>query len=112
MFGIAPIKSSVFPSTETLECLITKLREQGKFEKVVIENDESYIQFKDRGVSIRVFLDDTPRLRQLYFDYGCFTKTDVRLDSLIFALKFISSKKIRYKFLKHNNLREVIVKGL
>lgn len=111
MFGIAPIKSSFVPSTESLECFIEKLSSQGVFEKIIIGDDEPYLQFKENGKSIKVYLNDTPRLRQLYFDYGCIRKTGVRLDSLNFALKYMTSQKIRYIFPKYNNLREVIVNG-
>lgn len=112
MFGIAPIKSSIIQSTEALECFITKLSIQGKFEKVVIGEEDPYIQFKDGKNSIKVYLNDTPRLQQLYFDYGCFRKTGVRLESLNFALKYVTSRKIRYNFPKYNNLREVVINGL
>lgn len=36
MFGVAPIKDSLYPSTEALECFITKLHDQGKLQKIVI----------------------------------------------------------------------------
>lgn len=93
MFGITPVDDFMLPSTESLERLITKLNEQGKFENVVIGIEAPYIQMKENGKSTKVFLKDIPRLRQLYFNYNCFGSVKVRLESLNFALKYISSKK-------------------
>lgn len=111
MFGITPVRDFMLPWTETLEELITKLNEQEKFESVVIGNDSPYIQFLEDGKSKKVFLDDTPRLRQLYFEYHCIGRAKVRLKSLNFALKYMNSKKVGFKFLNYNNLREVTVYG-
>jgi hypothetical protein len=58
-----------------------------------------------------VFLDDTPRLRQLYHDYGCFRCAEVRLESLNFALKYIRSRKVQYRFVNESNLREIIIQN-
>lgn len=60
MFGIIPVKDFMLPSTESLEDLITKLNEQGKFETIVIGNDDPYIQLLEDGKSKKVFLNDTP----------------------------------------------------
>lgn len=111
MFGIEPIKDSILPSTESLEFLIEKLNKEGKFEAIVIGNDNPYIQIKEDGKIDKVFLNDTPRLRQLYFNYNCFRSTTVRLNSLNFALKYIKSRKVSYKFLSCNNLREIDIKN-
>lgn len=109
LFGIAPICGFMLPSTEALEILITKLHEEDKLEKIAIGIEEPYIQVKENEESKKVFLNDTPRLRQLYSDYGCFRKTGVRLESLNFALKYIRSRKIDFEFLCYNNLREISI---
>lgn len=109
MFGIAPVKESVLPSTESLEFLIEKLKIQGKYEAIAIGIDRPYIQINEGGQSVRVFWDDTPRLRQLYYDYGCFMGAKVRLESLNFALKYIRSRNIRFNFLSDSNLREITI---
>lgn len=109
MFGIAPVEDSILPSTESLEILIQNLKSQGKFETIVMGIEHPYIQMKEEEKSIKVFLDDTPRLRQLYYNYNCFRSAKVRLKSLNFALKYINSRKIHYSFLNENNLREIII---
>ena len=108
MFGIAPVEDVILPSTESLEILIQRLKLQGKFETIVMGIEHPYIQIKEEK-SIKVFLDDTPRLRQLYYDYNCFKSARVRLESLNFALKYINSRKISYRFLDETNLREILI---
>ena len=111
MFGIAPVEDSLLPLTESVELLITKLKSQGKFETIVMGIAHPYIRMNEDGKSIQVFLDDTPRLRQLYHDYSCFRGAKVRLNSLNYALKYISSKKVDYSFANDGNIREISIKN-
>lgn len=109
MFGIAPVVDLMLPSTESLEELITKLNEQGNFISIGIGTDKPYIQLKEDKEAERVFLDDAPRLRQLYHNYDCFRSTGVRLESLNYALKYMKNRKVNFEFLNYNNLREVSI---
>lgn len=111
MFGIAPIEDFMLPSTESLELLIKKLKRKNKYENICIGIEHPYIQIKEGGQSVRVFLDDTPRLRQLYYDYDCFIGAKVRLKSLNYALKYIRSRNVRFDFLSDINLREINIQG-
>ncbi|WP_330111681.1 HNH endonuclease signature motif containing protein [Cetobacterium somerae] len=106
MFGIEPIEGSFLPSVESLEILISKLNNESKVTNISIGNDKPYIEFVDGE---RIFLNDTPRLRQLYYEYGCFRSAKVRLESLNFALKYIISRGLGFEFLNYNNLREILV---
>lgn len=112
IFGISPVRDSILPSVESLEALIKELNDQDKFECIVMGNDDPYILLSEEGKSVKIFLHDTPILRQLYFNYNCFRTVKVRLESLNFALKYINSRKISFKFLNSNNLREVLVNGI
>ena len=109
IFGISPIDDALLPSTESLEALIETLKEFDEFVDVFLGIDNPYIRIKESGKYQNIYLKDTPRLRQLYYDYNCFRKTKVRLDSLNFALKYIKSKRIKYKFLNSNNLRTISI---
>lgn len=111
MFGITPVEDFMLPSTESLELLIEKLKIQGKYESKVIGIDHPYIQMNEGGQSVRVFLDDTPRLRQLYYDYGCFMGAKVRLESLNYAMKYIRSRNVSFNFLSDSNLREITIQN-
>lgn len=112
IFGIEPYFENFIPSTESLEILITKLNQQGKYKGIIFENDNSFIMIEENHEDKVVFLKDSPRLRQLYFDYKCFRATEVRLNSLNYALSYINRKKINFEFLKYNNLREININGI
>lgn len=109
MFGIASVDESLIPSTERLELLIKKLKEQGKFVDIKMGVEHPYILMLENNKTAEIFLDDTPRLRQIYYNYECFEKTDVRLKSLNFALKYIRTKKVPFKFINDENLREISI---
>ena len=112
MFGIAPVSDSLLPSTESLEALIVKLKEKGIYKTIVLGVDEPYISILNRGNIEKILLKDTPRLRQLYYDYNCFRSTKVRLDSLNFVYTCLRIKKLKWKYTKANNLREINVNGV
>ena len=109
IFGVAPVEESLIPSTECLELLIKKLKEQEKFIAIEMGVEDPYILMLENNKTVQVFLDDAPRLRQIYYNYKCFKKTNVRLESLNFALKYIRNKKILFKFINDENLREISI---
>lgn len=100
MFGIEPVKESIIPSTESLELLIEKLESEGKFEGITLGVERPFILVNDGKMVNSVFLDDAPRLRQMYYNYKCFRRAKIRLDSLNFALKYIRSRKCDFEFLR------------
>lgn len=112
IFGINPMEDSFLPSTESLEALIAIFRKEGKYKSIVLGVENPYLSFLDGEETRKLYLKDIPRLRQLYHDYNCFRSTKVRLDSLNFAFSCLRSKKLRWKFVKSNNLREISVNGV
>lgn len=112
MFAVSPLKDSIFPSTESLEAFINEMQQQEKFEAVEMGIDEPYIVLIENGKRNKILLNDTPRLRQLYFSSNCFRGVKVRLESLNFALKYINSRNISFKFRHSNNLRQILVNGI
>lgn len=115
IFGIEPIQESIIPKIEYLELLIKKLKEKCKFREIVLSTDRPYFTMYDDNNNIQtVYLDDTPRLRQLYFSYYCLTEyrniainSGVRLDGLIKSLNIFMDRNISFKFLKDDNLRHI-----
>ena len=90
---------------------IDKLILEGNFDHISIGNINPYVQFIEEGKTTRVYLNVTPRLRQLYSDYKCPIMRKVRLESLNFALGRIKAKGLRYEFVQKNNLRKILIKN-
>lgn len=111
LFEVAPINDSFIPSVKSLELLISKLQNENKFIDIFLGIDEPYISIRNSHNQSHICLKDTPRLRQYYYDYKCYCRSNVRLDSLNFALKYIKSRGLNFKFYKYNNLREIEVKN-
>ncbi|MBP3513291.1 MAG: HNH endonuclease [Elusimicrobiaceae bacterium] len=111
LFEVCPMDNSFIPSVESLEVFISKLQNKNQFISISIGVDDPYISICDSGKRSKIYLKDTPRLRQYYYDYNCFRAPSVRLESLNFALKYIKSKGIELKFYKYTNLRECKVKN-
>ena len=112
MFGVSPVNDSFLPSTESLEMLIENLKKEGVYKDIVLGVKEPYISFVDGELVKQLFLKDTPRLRQLYYNYKCLRGAKVRFESLNFAFACLRSKKIKWEFIKTNNLREISINGV
>ena len=111
LFEVSPLSDSFFPSVESLELFISKLQNENKFIDIFMGVDEPYISIRNSGGISEIYLKDTPRLRQYYYDYKCYRSPKVRLESLNYTLKYIKSRGIDFKFYKYNNLREIEIKN-
>ncbi|MCU5588888.1 HNH endonuclease [Bacillus thuringiensis] len=112
LFGIEPLEGYFLPSVESIESLIEVLQNNGQFETIVLGVDRPYIQVNKDDISERIYLSDTPRLRQIYYDNNCFKKVNVRFESLNYALKVIKSRGLKFDFEDINNLKEARVNGV
>lgn len=111
LFGIEPVEKSLLPSVKSLELLVNKLQEKGIFEGIVLGIDNPYLEYIEDGNVVKLYLNDTPRLRQFYYDYDCFRGVEVRLESLNFAYKYMKTRDVKFDFQDYTNLREILVKG-
>ena len=112
IFGISPMSDHLMPTTESLEALISILIVQEKYGGIFLGIEKPYFILIDDGNRKKIFLDDTPQLRQMYFDYGCFRKCKVRLESINYALKYIRNRNVRFSFINSDNLREIHIGGI
>lgn len=112
LFGIEPLHGNFLPSVESIESLVSILLDKRQFEIIVLGLDNPYIQIRKNGIFETIYLNDTPRLRQIYFDYNCFRQVNVRFDSLNYALKVIRSNGLDFDFEDIRNLKEIIVNGV
>lgn len=112
IFGIEPVQDNIIPSTESLENLIEKLKNKGEFVSVELGIDRPFITLQKKGNTDKIYLDDTPRLRQLYHDNHSFRAPKVRLSSLNFAMKCIRSRNIPFSYLNESKVREISIKNI
>ena len=112
IFGLEPIYGSMLPSVEALECLIKKLQQDDKFIKISlgIKNPSIIYAKEEEDEFVRLFLEDTPRIRQMYFIEYCFKGIGVRLESLNFALQYLHRNDIPFVIKDPKNLTDVIIK--
>ena len=103
IFGISPVHDGIVPMTEALEVLISKT----ECKEVVLGVTHPYIVIRFNDQDEKIYLDDGPRLKQLYYTYGCFRKTGVRLESLNFALKYLKNQGVHFSFCDKHNIREI-----
>jgi HNH endonuclease len=112
LFGIEPLEGYILPSVESIESLLEVLQDNEQYETIVLGVERPYIQIKKDNISERIYLSDTPRLRQIYYDYNCFKKVNVRFESLNYALKVVKSRGIKFDFDDITNLKEARVNGV
>lgn len=111
IFGLEEIYDKLLPSSESLECLIQKLLDNDCFIDISLDTDTPYIKYKVDGEIKVLHLNDIPRLRQLYNDYCCFRKVELRLDSLTYILKWLKKNNIEYTFPNFPSLSDIEIKG-
>ena len=107
MFGIKPMRENIFTSLETIECLISALKEKELYAGIHLELEEPYIELTDCS---KLFLEDSPRLRQVLFDNHIMLKNGVRLRSLNFILKCLTNRNISYSFAS-GSLHSIIIQN-
>lgn len=112
LFGIEPLRDKFLPSVESVESLIEVLKNNGEFKTIVLGIDNPYIEIKNVSTSKKIYLNDIPRLRQIYSDNNCFRNYNVRFDSLNYALKYIKSRGLKFEFPDMKNLKEIRVNNL
>jgi len=111
IFGIKPINDYIIPMTESLEALISKLCTQSKFGGIALGIENPYFILRLSGKDEKVYISDLPRYRQMLYDNKCFIKIKMRFKDLNYALKLISDSGAKFRFIKSDNLREIIVNG-
>ncbi len=111
IFGLEPYLEGMLPSVEALECLIYKLKNQNKFIEIVLGIDNPFLVYKEKDNFITLFLNDAPRMRQIYFEYRCLRKVEIRLESLNFALKYLNNNSIPFTIENVQHLSKILING-
>ena len=111
IFGIQSMRYSLMPSSEALECLIQKLLNDNSFIELSLDKDIPSILFKKNDELEILYLEDEPRVRQMYYKHRCFKGVGLRLKNLIFILKWLKNNDIEYNFSNFPSLSNIMIKG-
>lgn len=111
IFGVSDVQESLLPSVLSLECLITKMTDSSYKISVYLDEELPYLSLNKDNKSEKLYLKNTYRLRQLYSIHKCFRKTEIRLESLCFILKWLKNNNIVYKFHDFPSLNTITIKS-
>ena len=109
IFGVEQINQSLPPNVSALQNLINDLMNSGKFIDLGLEPNQ-VLRYKDgNGKQQEIDLNDRPRVQQIYWTgrYYRPQTTNLRLDGLVFMLKWLADRDIYYDFRNLDNLTEV-----
>ena len=110
IFSVCPVDQGYFASVQSLEALVQKKEKDGFICEVNLGVENPCINIKKDNIEERIYLNDLPNLRQMYFDNNAFRRAEVRFDQLNYILKFLNNNSIPYKFEKSGNYRKILIK--
>ena len=107
IFGINPIKGRFFLYAETIESLISILKDKKTFSSVNLGVNNPYIKLNNGEY---IFLNDAPRLRQVFHDNNVkYASSGLRFESLNFVLKYLNDRNIKYSFSSEESIKSVFI---
>ena len=110
IFGVERVGQPLAPSVSALQNLIGHLEREDRFIELELVRDQ-VLTYLDGPELVRLHLDDRPRVLQTYWN-GRFYRpetTKLRLDGLVFVLRWLRDRNIQYRFPSVSNLTEVIL---
>ena len=113
VFGIAEALTGLPPNLSALQNFIKYLQRRGLFVSLELEEDPCLIYYH-KGEIVNLALNNRPRIQQVFWN-GRFFKphtTDVRIESLVFFIKWLCKNDIRYEFPNGARLTELTLNGI
>ena len=113
IFGIERVHESLAPNVSALQNLIDDLVAAGRFIDLELEPNQ-VVRYKDgKGKQQEIDLSDRPRVQQIYWTrrYYRSQTTNLRLDGLVFTLKWLADRDIHYDFKSPSDLTEITLNG-
>lgn len=117
IFGVKAIgKASFVNNVSALQNFIKKLNNNNRFESLNLTSVTSRPSIKyldEKETSIVLYLDDYPRVQQVYWDNHCYgnKNSDLNLSSLIFFLTWLENNHLRFSFPDIFDLSYIQIKG-
>ena len=99
VFGIEQVQVGCPPNLSALQNFVTHLIETDRFISLDLINGP-HITYLDEGESVTLMIEDRPRVQQVFWNGKFFRPktTDVRIENLVFFLRWLHSNDIRYEF--------------
>lgn len=111
VFGMAkPTHESLPPSVSALQEFVRHLIHQGIFVGLSL-TPEQRLTYLHEDQQVELDLNDRPRMQQIFFSNRYFVPqtTKVRLQDLVWVLKWMDKSGVEYKWLDSTRLTELIV---
>lgn len=110
IFGVERVTQSLAPNVSALQNFIQHLDRENRFVNLELVHDQ-VLTYWDGSEQVKLHLDDRPRVLQTYWN-GRFYRpqtTNLRLDGLVFVLKWLHDRNIQLQFVSSGNLTEAIL---
>ena len=110
IFGVERVAQSLAPNVSALQNLIIHLDRQRRFIDLELVPDQ-VLTYWEGDERVTLHLEDRPRVLQTYWNGKFYhpQTTKLRLDGLVFVLRWLHDRNIQYKFRSVSNLTELIL---
>ena len=112
IFGMESVHDRLFPNVSALQNLITKLVRDGAFVELELEPRQLLTYRASEGI-IRLDLNNRPFMQQLFWNGRHYhpRTTELRMESLVFVVKWLQRRGISYTFADVRELTELTLNG-
>lgn len=110
IFGLKEIETGLVPNVSALQNFIARLVSEGKFRELELVREQT-VRYEENGELHAINLNNRPRVQQIFWN-GKFYRpnaTKLRLDGLVFFVKWLSRNHINWKFNDIRNLAELTI---
>ena len=111
VFGVETITDDMAPNVSALQNLVAHLISSDQLVELALIPTPKIVYRNARGTQSELDLRNRPRVHQVYWSgKHYFNKTtNLRLDGLLFVLRWLAAKGLHYKFPNPSNLTEIVV---
>ncbi len=110
IFGLKEIETGLVPNVSALQNCIARLVSEGKFRGLELVREQT-VRYEENGELHAINLNNRPRVQQIFWNGKFYTPdaTKLRLNDLVFFVKWLSKNHINWEFNDICNLAELTV---
>ena len=112
IFGLSQALFGLPPNLSALQNFVSSLIRKESLVSLDL-NDPPCVTYLDAGKTVRLMLEDRPRLQQVFWNGRFFrpSNTDVRIANLVFFAQWLSNNRIEYAFCDMGKLTDLTLNG-